>query len=257
MVGDVWLCSGQSNMQFALQQALNGPEEVKAANSPDVRYFTVSQHATYHHANVPGGAWRVVSPETAGRVSAVAYYFARRVQHELHIPIGLVMADVGGTPAESWTSAAALRKLKDFDVPLAELQRVTDAGGPEYGNYVMHWYDIYDKGTKEKWFAPDFDSSGWKAVDVPGGFADLGVPDTPAVVWFRKEIELPDPVPTGRNMVLLGIIEKMDTAMSTAERWEAAPGWRIRERISFHPVYSRPARTRLSFASSRHSRVAG
>ena len=211
MVGDVWLCSGQSNMQFALQQALNGPEDIKAANNPDIRYFTVSQHATYHHADVPGGAWRVISPETAGRVSAVAYYFARRVQHELHIPIGLVIAAVGGTPAESWTSAAALRKLKDFDVPLAELQRVTDAGGPEYGNYVMHWYDTYDKGTKEKWFAPDFDSSGWKAVDVPGGFADLGVPDTPAVVWFRKEIELPDPVPTGRNMVLLGIIEKMDT----------------------------------------------
>jgi sialate O-acetylesterase len=153
----------------------------------------------------------VISPETAGRVSAVAYYFARRVQQELHIPIGLVIAAIGGTPAESWTSAAALRKLKDFDVPLAELQRVTDTGGPEYGNYVMHWYDTYDTGTKEKWFAPDFDSSGWKAVDVPGGFADLGVPDTPAVVWFRKEIELPDRVPTGRNMILLGIIEKMDT----------------------------------------------
>ena len=211
MVGDVWLCSGQSNMQFALQQALNGPEDVKAANNPDIRYFTVSQQAAYHRADVPGGSWRVISPETAGRVSAVAYYFARRVQQELHIPIGLVIAAVGGTPAESWTSAAALRKLKDFDVPLAELQRVTDTGGPEYGNYVMHWYDTYDTGTKQKWFAPDFDSSGWKALDVPGGFADLGVPDTPAVVWFRKEIELPDPVPTGRNMVLLGIIEKMDT----------------------------------------------
>jgi sialate O-acetylesterase len=211
MVGDVWLCSGQSNMQFALQQALNGPEDVKAANNPDIRYFTVSQHAAYHHADVPGGSWKVVSPDTAGRVSAVAYYFARRVQHELHIPIGLVIAAVGGTPAESWTSAAALRKLGDFDVPLAELQRVTATGGPEYGNYVMHWYDAYDTGTKEKWFAPDFDSSSWKAVHVPGGFADLGVPDTPAVVWFRKEIELPDPVPPGRNMVLLGIIEKMDT----------------------------------------------
>jgi sialate O-acetylesterase len=211
MVGDVWLCSGQSNMQFALQQALNGPEDVKAANNPDIRYFTVSQHAAYHHADVPGGSWKVVSPDTAGRVSAVAYYFARRVQHELHIPIGLVIAAVGGTPAESWTSAAALRKLGDFDVPLAELQRVTATGGPEYGNYVMHWYDAYDTGTKEKWFAPDFDSSSWKAVHVPGGFADLGVPDTPAVVWFRKEIEIPDPVPPGRNMVLLGIIEKMDT----------------------------------------------
>ena len=195
--------------------------------------------------------------ETAGRVSAVAYYFARRVQQELHIPIGLVIAAVGGTPAESWTSAAALRKLKDFDVPLAELQRVTDEGGPEYGNYVMHWYDTYDTGTKEKWFAREFDSSGWKIVDVPGGFADLGVPETAAVVWFRKEIELPDPVPTGRNMVLLGIIEKMDTVYVNGREVGGSAWVENPQRILFHPVCSSLARTRLLFASSRHSRTGG
>jgi sialate O-acetylesterase len=75
----------------------------------------------------------------------------------------------------------------------------------------MHWYDDYDIGMKEHWAAPDYDDSSWKQVTIPGGFAELGVPDTPALVYFRKTFDVPDPVPTGRNMVQLGIIEKMDT----------------------------------------------
>ena len=113
MVGDVWLCSGQSNMQFGLRQALNGDAEVKAASYPEIRFFTVGQRSSYHHADVPAGAWKVVTPETAARVSAVAYYFARRVQKDIHVPIGLIVDAVGGTPAEAWTSAGALRQLGD------------------------------------------------------------------------------------------------------------------------------------------------
>ena len=212
MVGDVWLCSGQSNMQFGLRQALNGDAEVKAASYPEIRFFTVGQRSSYHHADVPAGAWKVVTPETAARVSAVAYYFARRVQKDIHVPIGLIVDAVGGTPAEAWTSAGALRQLGDFDIPLAELQRVSDEHAPEYGNYVMHWYDQYDIGQKGNWAAPDFDDSSWKSVDIPGGFAELGVADTPAVVWFRKEITLPDPLPAGRAALYLGIVDRMDTA---------------------------------------------
>ena len=99
----------------------------------------------------------------------------------------------------------------DFDVPLAELDRLKAENAPEYGNYVMHWYDQYDIGQKDNWAAPDFDDSTWKAVPIPGGFAELGVPDTPALAWFRKEITLPDPLPAGRAMLHLGEIERMDT----------------------------------------------
>jgi sialate O-acetylesterase len=212
LVGDIWLCGGQSNMQFALRQAQTGAEDAKAADLPQIRFFTVGQRSAYHPVNTVFGSWNVVTPETAGRVSAVAFYFARRVQQETHIPIGLIVDAVGGTPAESWTSIAALRPLHDFDVPIAETERIAAKDtGPEYGNFVMHWYDDYDIGMKEHWAAPNYDDSSWKQVTIPGGFAELGVPDTPALVYFRKEFDVPDPVPTGRNMVLLGIIEKMDT----------------------------------------------
>src|ERR1700742_2829471 len=91
MVGDVWLCGGQSNMVFSLHGVSNADEEIGKANHPDIRFFTVAQHAAYHPTEIPGGNWQVVSPETAGKVSAVAYYFARRVQHDVQVPIGLVI----------------------------------------------------------------------------------------------------------------------------------------------------------------------
>ena len=211
LVGDVWLCGGQSNMQLPLRFARNGEEEVKAANYPEIRFFSVMAHPAYHHTDTVEGTWKTVTPETADHLSAVAYYFARKVQQEIHVPIGLVVDCLGGTSAEAWTSAAALRPLRDFDVPLDELQKLAASGAPEYGNYIMHWYDQYDVGLKDKWATPQFDDASWKMVDVPGGFADLGVPDTPAVVWFRREITLPDPLPAGKAMIFLGSIERMDT----------------------------------------------
>jgi len=212
MVGDVWLCGGQSNMGLPLRFTLNGEDEAKAANYPDIRFFTVAGHPAYRHTDVVQGKWSEVSPQTANWVSAVAYYFARRVQQDIHVPIGLVLDDVGGTPAEAWTSADALGPMKDFDIPLAEVARLTATGAPEYGNFVQHWYDEHDIGIKGSWASPELDDSSWKTVEVPGGFSELGVPDTPAVVWFRKEIMLPDPLPPGRAMLHLGIIERMDTA---------------------------------------------
>ena len=212
LVGDVWLCGGQSNMGVTLRSARNGEEEVKATQYSEIRYFTVVAHPAYHHTDLVEGSWKVVSPETANSISAVAYYFARKVQNEIHVPIGLVIDCLGGTPAEAWTSAAALRPLHDFDIPLAELERLAAEGAPEYGNYVMHWYDEYDMGAKAQWAAPEFDDSSWKIVDLPGGFPELGVMNNPAIAWFRKEIALPDPVPSGRAALFLGSIERMDTA---------------------------------------------
>ena len=234
LVGDVWLCGGQSNMQVALRAAKNGEEEVKAANFPEIRFYTVAPHAAYHHTDVPEGTWKVVSPDTADRVSAVAYYFARKVQQEIHVPIGLVVDALGGTPAEAWASAEALRPLHDFEIPLTELAKLTAAGAPEYGNYIMHWYDEYDIGLKDNWAAPGFDDSTWKRVTIPGGFAELGVPETPAVAWFRREIVLPETIPAGRAQIFLGSIERMDTVYMNGKQ-VGASAWVENPRVYFIP----------------------
>jgi sialate O-acetylesterase len=98
MVGDVWLCGGQSNMELPLRMTLNGADESKSANYPNIRFFTVTGHPAYHHTDVVGGKWSEVTPQTADWVSAVAYYFARRVQQDIHVPIGLLLDNLGGWP---------------------------------------------------------------------------------------------------------------------------------------------------------------
>jgi sialate O-acetylesterase len=230
LVGDVWLCGGQSNMELGLGWARAGADEIRMADHPEIRLFKVPQQVSYSGAAVVSGAWKICSPATvaeggAGGFSAVAYFFARRLQDELHVPIGVIEDAVGGTPAETWMNPDTLRPMKDFGAAMTEINRLRTRGGPEYGNYVMHWYDEYDAGGKgNTWAAPTFDDTAWKPVRIPGGFRELGVADAPAVCWFRKVIALPDPLPPGPARIYLGVIEKMDTTYLNG-RWIGASSW--------------------------------
>ncbi len=227
LVGDVWLCSGQSNMEFGLRQAKNGEAEVAAADHPNIRLFKVPAKPAYTGLAVPGGAWKRCTPEAFpqwGGFSAVAYFFARKVQAETGVPIGLIQAAVGGTPAECWMAPETLQRLPEFRPALAEIARFAARGGEQYGNFVSHWYDDYDHGQKEGWGNETFADAAWRATTLKTCFADLGVPETPAVVWLRREIELPDPLPAGAAKCLLGVVEKMDTVFLNG-RWVGASSW--------------------------------
>jgi sialate O-acetylesterase len=228
LVGDVWLCSGQSNMEFGLPRSRDGEKEVKAALHPDIRLFRVPTRSGYSPKMVVEGSWKVCTPDNVserGGFSAVAYYFALKLQSETHVPIGLIQAAVGGSPVESWTSAEKLRSIHEFGRELDEIERLRAKGVEEYGNYIMHWYDEYDAGIRgTAWFEPSFDDSKWKSVTIPGAFAELGVAEVPAVCWFRREIELPDPLPEGQATVFLGVVEKMDTVYINGH-WVGASSW--------------------------------
>ncbi len=217
-------------MEMGIGQVRNADQEIKSAEHPEIRLFIVQHNVAYSPADVPQGSWKICSPQTVGTdgwggFSAVAYFFARRLQEDIHVPIGLVQDCWGGTPAESWTSAETLHSLKDFDATLAEVTRLQARGGPQYGNFIAHWYDEFDAGQKDNaWFAPGLDNSDWKPVTIPGGFRELGVPETPAVCYFRKTIVLPDPLPAGEAKILLGVIERMDTTQINGH-WVGASAW--------------------------------
>ena len=228
LVGDVWLCGGQSNMELGLSRTRNGDDEIKSANHPEIRLFKVQQHVSYSPTAVLQGSWKICSPQTVAEgtgFSAVAYFFGQELQNELHVPIGLIQDCWGGTPAESWMSPETLHQLKDFDPLLTEIERLHAKGGPEYGSFLMHWLDEYDVGSQSNtWAAAELDDSGWKTVQIPGGFSELGVADVPSLCWFRKEFTLPDPLPAGQAILCLGSIEKMDTAYLNGQ-WVGASSW--------------------------------
>lgn len=227
LVGDVWLCGGQSNMELPLSRTRNGDTAIAAANQPNIRLFTVKSKAAYTPAAVVEGRWKVCSPATIaedGGFSAVGYYFALKVRSETNVPIGLIKDCIGGTPAESWTSPKTLRELKDFDAALDEVKRLHAKGGPEYGNFIAHWYDEFDVGQRENWNAANFDDHDWKPVTLANGFRELGVADAPSLCYFRKTIALPDPLPPGPATVHLGVVERMDTVYLNGQ-WIGASAW--------------------------------
>ncbi len=228
LMGDVWLCGGQSNMELPLSRTSNGLEAIRNASHPNIRIFKIPSQPAYAPAKLVKGSWNVCTPETIsadGGFSAVAYYFGQTIQSHTNIPIGLIEDCVGGTPAEAWTSPETLMKLGGFQQGLDEESRHLSHGDPEYGNYIMHWYDDYDPGQKGlSWANPGFSDEDWKPVPLPGGFEELGAGTNPAVCYFRKSIVLPDPVPPGDATLHLGIVERMDTTFING-KWVGASAW--------------------------------
>jgi sialate O-acetylesterase len=108
LVGEVWLCSGQSNMGFALAGTENAAEAIAAAGDPQLRLFTVPREPAEAPQTDVAGTWQESTPETAAKFSAVAYFFGRDLRRARQVPVGLINSSVGGTPAEAWTSRAAL-----------------------------------------------------------------------------------------------------------------------------------------------------
>ncbi|HZZ18122.1 MAG TPA: sialate O-acetylesterase [Opitutaceae bacterium] len=235
MVGDVWLCGGQSNMFLGVGAVAGGADEIKRADHPDLRLFIVSQKSAYSPAAIPAGDWKVCSPKTLGEggasgFSAVAYFFARRVRADVHVPIGLIQDCVGGSTAETWMSPASLTTMGDFKAQLDGIAALRAKGAPEYGSFLMHWLDDYDAGAKgDTWAKTDLDDSKWKDVDVPGAFAELGVDAVPSVCWFRREITLAA-LPAGDAFIFLGSVEKMDTTYINGT-WIGASSWVENPRI--------------------------
>jgi sialate O-acetylesterase len=123
LTGEVWICSGQSNMWWPVSQAKNPQEEITAANYPSIRLFTVAQQFSTKPQSNCGGTWKLCNPETVGSFSAVGYFFGRELFQELDVPIGLINISWGGSLAEAWTSEATLREFGKFTEDLDLLNK--------------------------------------------------------------------------------------------------------------------------------------
>lgn len=130
LVGEVWVCSGQSNMQWPVEWSLNASEEIARADYPAIRLFTVPPTIAEKPLLDAGGTWRKCSPQSVASFSAVGYFFGRALHRELGVPVGLINASWGGTTAEAWTSLSALRTNPDFAPILSRVHADDDPNKP-------------------------------------------------------------------------------------------------------------------------------
>lgn len=220
MIGDVWLCSGQSNMEMPLAgwgKVSNYEQEIAAANYPNIRLLQ-TEHTTsnfpLNQAIVQNGGWNVCSPANIPEFSATAYFFAREVYKQTGIPIGLIHSSWGGTVAEAWTSAETITKLADFKAALENVQKKDE--GDSYTKQILAWNEelnTLDKGSKAGsawWVNTNLNDANWKQMDLPAYFDLNEKPNFDGVVWFRKKIKIPEDW-AGKELILnLGTIDDND-----------------------------------------------
>jgi sialate O-acetylesterase len=176
LVGEVWVGSGQSNMEFALSQAANHEEEIAHADYPLIHVFLVKRVVADQPAGDVAGAWQVCTPQNAPRFSAVEYFFGRALHNYLHVPMGLIESYWGGTPAQSWTSSPALQSD-------AALKYVADEWDRVLANYPAA-KERYDKQV-EAWdkAAAEARAAGKTPPNRPGAPPGPGHPNTPAGLY--------------------------------------------------------------------------
>lgn len=199
LIGEVWICSGQSNMEWPLVNAKGGAEAMAQANYPEIHLFTVQKSTSASPLDDVKGSWVVTSPETVGQFSAVGYFFGRELYDRLKVPIGLIHTSWGGTPAEAWTSYDALAATPELK-PMMDRYQETLKSLPErqrdYERALAQWEqkNIYadpgNKGEALGYADPALNTADWKKMNLPQYFETAGL-DIDGAVWFRKEVELP------------------------------------------------------------------
>ncbi|TDG35549.1 9-O-acetylesterase [Pedobacter changchengzhani] len=220
LIGDVWLCSGQSNMEMPLAgwgKIKNYEQEISDANYPQIRLLQAAHVMSFVPlADVKlanGGGWEECSPKSIAEFSATAYFFAREVYKQTGIPIGLIHTSWGGTFAEAWTSVNALSTMSDYATAAKLNAEKVKGRGIPYTDRMRTWRaDLIkaDQGysnEKEIWTGVDFDDSSWKMLKTPGYWANGDLKNLDGVVWTRKEINLPQSM-FGKDLQLhLGYID--------------------------------------------------
>lgn len=212
-MGEVWLAAGQSNMEFPESSATDF-EQAKGEARPDVRFFTVEKATADRPLPDVKGHWTASTPATVGYFSAVALSFAREVQHRLGVPVGIVQATWGGTPAEAWTSRSALaaeptlKPLVDaYDAAQTDYPSAMAAYKKAVSDFVNFKHLGGNEGFMRDWQAPETSDADWSTVAAATPFPD----DFDGAAWYRKAVDIPAEW-LGKPLLLsLGSVDDFDT----------------------------------------------
>ncbi len=228
VLGEVWFCSGQSNMEIPLEgwkpeyPIKNSEEEIKKADYPNIRLFNVSKVTSIEPKFNCNGKWRVCTQEDAANFSAVGYFFGRDLYKELHVPIGLICAAWGGTKIQPWIQGSYLSKLHIYKPEVEKLLKARAVYNKFYAWRDSHRIiNIENKNLQSMWSGLNFDDSDcskinfddnkWKSMNLPAHWSSV-IGAFYGAVWFRKKINIPAGW-KGTNLVLqLGAIADMDEA---------------------------------------------
>jgi sialate O-acetylesterase len=209
LIGEVWLCSGQSNMEWPLINTTGGAETVAQANNSEIRLFTVEKHTATSPLTDVEGHWLITTPDNAAHFSAVGYFFGRELYQHLKVPVGLINSSWGGTPAEAWTSREALLSSPELKPILDRYESSLNAlpqTKATYAQALAQWeeknlyIDSGNKGEALGYADPSTATTDWSQMELPKQIEAAGLLIDGAI-WFRKVVEIPESW-SGKDLVL-------------------------------------------------------
>jgi len=218
-VGDVWLCSGQSNMEIPMSRvAPLYEDEIASANNAEIRYFEVPKEydLSKERQKLSGGSWKPVNRENIEDFSAVSYFFGKKLNERYEVPIGLINSALGGSPVQSWLSEDVLKKYPEYleEVKKLSPEGVIDSLEQLDQNRIKRWYTSInerDQGISQTWSSEDYNDLDWKTMDVPGYWSNTNLGNANGIVWFRKSFELDDSSNGKNAKLILGRIVDADS----------------------------------------------
>ncbi|HEX9600710.1 MAG TPA: sialate O-acetylesterase [Mariniflexile sp.] len=195
LVGEVWLCSGQSNMEFSVSQTVNAEQEIKDSNYPMIRQFLVEKEmSSTPKEKLKSGKWEVSSPATVGNFTAVGYFCAKKLYQELKVPIGIINASWGGTCVETWTSREGFENSDEFKDMISRYSKIDmDSLAERQKKSILDEIERIqgskiDMHADPKFRDPNFDDSNWPEMQAPKLWEHQQFPKLDGVVWMRKSI---------------------------------------------------------------------
>lgn len=250
--GDVWLASGQSNMEYPLNRIKHAfPNEIPNANNPEIKYFRAPKSYEFNKPkkDFNGGSWLAVTPQTAGDMSSVAWFFAKDVYKKHKIPIGIIDNSYGGSAVESWMSEEALATYPHYLETAKRFRNNNYLQGlinEDNRNKEAWWSYVnnYDAGylAPVKWFDRNLSTTDWPSINIPSYWADQGLGEVNGVIWFRKEIILPQSFSTQGGMLELGRIVDADVAWINGIKVGETGYLYPRRQYEFQPGTLRPGK---------------
>jgi sialate O-acetylesterase len=235
LVGEVWICSGQSNMEMPIAgwgKINNYEQEIAAANYPSIRQIKVPNTvSTSPKDDISSGEWKVCSPATAGEFSSTAYFFARELYKQLNVPIGLINTSWGGTQSEAWTSQQGFEQSEHFK-DIAQAMRANDFEAMVkqkteaiLANIKKAQGGLDNTTNTADWKNSNFDDSRWPVMQLPSVWEDRGFPGLDGIVWFRRTIDIASADADQPAVLELAKIDDIDETYINGVKVGGMPQW--------------------------------
>lgn len=228
LIGEVWLCSGQSNMELPMRRVKDRyAEEIEKADNDQIREFKLPITYNFKEENedIIGANWKRVSKDTILDFSAVVYFFAKKLNEKYKVPVGILNASVGGSPVEAWMSRKSLAEYPEYLKVAAEFAQPEKVKAAEAHNLEVNkkWAKkVYenDRGLNNKppYFDQNLDDSDWQTAKIPTKFDQLNFENKNGVIWFRRKIELTKEQAEKEAKLWLGRIVDADTVYVNGKR---------------------------------------